>query len=171
MPLAVILANYHIFRLATPTIGRAMHSSSFLSDLPPAVAREIRYTLETTLPLLETDTVEARASRLEAAMAMLAAYPDAYEKVITEGSGPKMAKDAAAKVVLGEGGPGLAVYVGSYAPSAEHMPAYRYHFLTRSKPATHLQAFAHLDETTIKKSMPEPYRALLEYVSNNLKRD
>jgi putative ATP-dependent endonuclease of OLD family len=93
---------------------------------------------------------------LDLDMAMLAAYPDAYAKVITEGSGPKMEKDAAAKVVLGEGGLGLVVYTDSYAPFAEHMPAYRYHFLTRSKPATHLQAFAHLDDAAIKKGMPEP---------------
>jgi putative ATP-dependent endonuclease of OLD family len=51
------------------------------------------------------------------------------------------------------------------------MPAYRYHFLTRSKPATHLQALAHLDDTAIKTGMPEPYEALLNHVSDNLKRD
>ena len=51
------------------------------------------------------------------------------------------------------------------------MPAYRYHFLTRSKPATHLQAFVHLDDTAIKKGMPETYHALVEHVRVNLKPD
>ena len=82
-----------------------------------------------------------------------------------------MEKEAAAKVVLGEGGPGLAAYTDSYAGFAEHMSAYRYHFLTRSKPATHLRAFAYLDDDAIKKNMPEHYRALLNHVSANLKRD
>jgi putative ATP-dependent endonuclease of OLD family len=59
---------------------------------------------------------------LDLDMAMLAAYQDAYAKVITEGSGPKMEKDAAAKVVLGEGGPGLGAYTDSYAPSPSICP-------------------------------------------------
>jgi putative ATP-dependent endonuclease of the OLD family len=51
------------------------------------------------------------------------------------------------------------------------MPAYRYHFLTHSKPATHLRAFAHLDDAALKKDMPEPYRALLAHINKNLNRD
>lgn len=37
------------------------------------------------------------------------------------------------------------------------MPAYRYHFMTYSKPATHLQAFAHLDPGANRR---KPARAL-----------
>jgi putative ATP-dependent endonuclease of the OLD family len=108
---------------------------------------------------------------LDLDMSMLAAFPDAYEKCIPAGGGPKMTADAAAKVVLGEGGPGLEAYKEALAEFGKLMPAYRYHFLTRSKPATHLQAFAHLDDKAIKGGMPEAYRALVEHVRVNLTLD
>ena len=108
---------------------------------------------------------------LDLDMSMLAAFPAAYEKSIPAGGGPKMAAGAAAKVVLGEGGPGLDAYKDALAEFGKLMPSYRYHFITRSKPATHLQAFVHLDDTAIKKGMPETYRALLEHVRVNLTQD
>ena len=104
-------------------------------------------------------------------MAMLAAYPEAYEAIIPKGGGPKMKPEDAAKVVLGEGGKGLAIYKDMLAVYTTHMASYRYHFLTHSKPATHLRAFAHLDDETLKTRMPKTYRALLKYVIGNLKRD
>jgi len=108
---------------------------------------------------------------LDLDMSMLAAFPTAYEKNIPAGGGPKMAPEEAAKVALGESGPGLEVYKDALADFVKYMPAYRYHFLTRSKPATHLQAFVHLDDTAIKKGMPETYHALVEHVRVNLKPD
>ena len=107
---------------------------------------------------------------LDLDMSMLVAFPAAYEKGVPAGGGPKMAADAAAKAVLGEGGPGLDAYKGTLAEIGDFMPSYRYHFLTRSKPATHLQAFAQLDNTVIKKGMPEVYRELVEHVRVNLTR-
>ena len=80
-----------------------------------------------------------------------------------------MTPEAAAAVVLGEGGPGLAVYKDALAIYEKHMPAYRYHFLTRSKPATHLQAFTYLRDEELKRGMPETYRALLTHVADNLR--
>jgi len=106
---------------------------------------------------------------LDLDMSMLAAFPDAYEKCIPAGGGPKMTPEAAAAVVLGEGGPGLAVYKDALAVYEKHMPAYRYHFLTRSKPATHLQAFTYIDDEELKSGMPKTYRALLTYVADNLR--
>lgn len=108
---------------------------------------------------------------LDLDMAMLAAYPKAYEAIIPKGGGPQMKPEDAAKVVLGEGGAGLAAYKDKYPGFDKHMPAYRYHFLTHSKPATHLRAFAHLDEETVETKMPTPYRDLLAYIIENLKRD
>jgi putative ATP-dependent endonuclease of the OLD family len=108
---------------------------------------------------------------LDLDMAMLAAYPEAYEAIIPKGGGPKMKPEDAAKVVLGEGGAGLDAYKDQYSGFDQHMPAYRYHFLTHSKPATHLRAFAHLDEEALETRMPKTYRTLLKYVINNLKRD
>lgn len=80
-----------------------------------------------------------------------------------------MKPEAAAKVVLGEGGPGLEIYRDALASFSEHMPPYRYHFLTHSKPATHIQALAHLDDAAIQKALPETYRALLKNVGDNVR--
>ena len=92
---------------------------------------------------------------LDLDMAMLAAYPKAYEAIVPKGGGPKMKPEDAAKVVLGEGGSGLASYTDKLASYVAHMPAYRYHFLAHSKPATHLRAFADLAEDDMETRMPE----------------
>ena len=108
---------------------------------------------------------------LDLDMAMLASYPKAYEAIIPKGGGPKLKPEDAAKIVLGEGGPGLDAYKEAYPGFDKQMAAYRYHFLTHSKPATHLRAFAHVDEDAMETAMPETYRELLKYVTDNLKRD
>lgn len=108
---------------------------------------------------------------LDLDLTMLATFPAAYKAAITKGGGPKMTVANAAKVVLGEAGPGLDAYKTTYPGFDAHMPAYRYHFMTHSKPATHLRAFAHLDEEKLETGMPEPYRKLLNYINDNLKRD
>ena len=90
---------------------------------------------------------------------------------IAKGGGPKMTPEDAAKVVLGEAGPGLDAYKTAYPGYDAHMPAYRYHFLTHSKPATHLRAFAHLDDEKLETALPDIYRKLLTHISDNLKRD
>jgi len=77
----------------------------------------------------------------------------------------------AAKVVLGESGPGLAAYVKPYEGFTPLMPAYRYHFMTHSKPATHLRALAHLQEDEIESATPEVYRRLLKHADDNIRRD
>ena len=101
-------------------------------------------------------------------MEMLAAFPDAYESIISEGGGPSLTPDEAIPVVLGKGGKGFADYSGDLAKYKDHMPAYRYHFLTRSKPATHIAALTQLDDDDIVKGMPELYRRLVEHIKDNL---
>ena len=108
---------------------------------------------------------------LDLDMAMLAAYPDAYKAIIPKGGGPMMKPEDAAKVVLGEGGPGVDIYKDALAKYKDLMPPYRYHFLTRSKPAAHLQALARLDDEAIKKGIPELYRTLIEHIKTNLTPD
>ncbi|MEZ0085224.1 AAA family ATPase [Bradyrhizobium japonicum] len=108
---------------------------------------------------------------LDLDMTMLATFPDAYKAAIPKGSGPKMTAANAAKVVLGEAGPGLDAYKTSYPGFDTHMPAYRYHFLTHSKPATHLRAFTHLTEEKLETGMPSTYRDMLKHINDNLKRD
>jgi putative ATP-dependent endonuclease of OLD family len=108
---------------------------------------------------------------LDLNMAMLKAYPKAYEAIIPKGGGPSGKKETAIEVVLGESGEGIKPYTDLYPGYEELMPAYRYHFLTHSKPATYLRAFTHLDDAALKKGMPEPYRALIKHVMDNLKLD
>ncbi len=108
---------------------------------------------------------------LDLDMAMLNAYPKAYEAILPSSGGPSGKTETAAAAVLGEGGEGLDAYKELYPDYEKLMPAYRYHFLTHSKPATHLRAFAHLDDAALKKDMPEPYRALLAHINKNLNRD
>ena len=108
---------------------------------------------------------------LDLDMAMLAAFPKAYKATIPSGGGPKMKPEDAAKAVLGEAGPGLTVYTGPYNDFVQHMPAYRYHFLGHSKPATHLRALAHLSEEKLETGMPANYRELFKHISDHLNRD
>ena len=108
---------------------------------------------------------------LDLDLAMLKAFPDAYEAIIPEAGGPKMAIDKAAEVVLGTAGPGLTLYTGAYKDYPALLPEYRYHFLTRSKPATHLAALAHIKRKALRDDMPAVLREILQHVAKNLRRD
>ncbi len=104
---------------------------------------------------------------LDLDLAMLQAFPQAYKATI-EGIGPRMKNEDAAAVVLGAGGKGLAAYSGDAEKFGEHMAAYRYHFLTHSKPATHLRALTHVRVTTLKKEMPECLRKVVQHIKDQL---
>ncbi len=108
---------------------------------------------------------------LDLDLAMIAAFPDAYEAVIPKGGGPKMAVDKAAEVVLGTAGPGLALYTGPYKDYPDLLPAYRYHFITNSKPATHLAALTHIKTKALREDMPPLLAELLKHIAKCLRRD
>lgn len=108
---------------------------------------------------------------LDLDLAMLAAFPEAYEAVVPKGGGPRMEADKAAEAVLGTKGPGLTLYTGPYKDFPPLFPAYRYHFLTQSKPATHLAALTHLKKSTLKADMPKVLAELLAHIAKNLRRD
>ena len=111
------------------------------------------------------------SSPLDFDLMLLQAFPEAYRALVPRRGGPRMAVDEAAPVVLGAAGPGLAIYEGGFAAFSDHLPAYRYHFLTRSKPATHMAAMTHLDRQEIVDGMPEAVKALLNHVAGKLERD
>lgn len=108
---------------------------------------------------------------LDLDLAMIAAFPDAYEAVIPKGGGPKMAVDKAAEVVLGTAGPGLDLYTGPYKDYPDLLPAYRYHFITNSKPATHLAALTHIKSKALREDMPPLLAELLKHIAKYLRRD
>jgi putative ATP-dependent endonuclease of the OLD family len=108
---------------------------------------------------------------LDLDLAMLAAFPGAYAATIPDGGGPKMAADKAAEAVLGTSGPWLTLYTGPYKDHPPLFSAYRYHFLTQSKPATHLAALTHLKTSELKARMPSVLADVLEHVAKSLRRD
>lgn len=108
---------------------------------------------------------------LDLDLAMLKAFPDAYEAIIPQGGGPKMAVDKAAEAVLGTAGPGLTLYTGAFKDYPDLLPAYRYHFLTRSKPATHLAALTHIKTKALRDDMPAVLKEILQHIAKNLRRD
>ncbi|KZC22048.1 ATP-dependent endonuclease [Rhodanobacter thiooxydans] len=108
---------------------------------------------------------------LDLDLAMLGAFPDAYEAIIPKGGGPRMAADKAAEVVLGTAGPGLKPYTGTFKNYPELLPAYRYHFLTNSKPATHLAALTHIKKKDLKAGMPAVLAEVLNHTAKSLRRD
>ena len=108
---------------------------------------------------------------LDLDLTMLAAFPDAYEEIIPKGGGPKMAADKAAEVVLGTAGPGLTLYTGPFKDYPALLPAYRYHFLTNSKPATHLAALTHIKKKDLVEKMPTVLAEVLKHIAKSLRRD
>lgn len=108
---------------------------------------------------------------LDLDLAMLEAFPDAYQAIIPKGGGPRMAVDKAAEVVLGTAGLGLKPYTGPFKGYPELLPDYRYHFLTNSKPATHLAALTHIKKKDLKTRMPAVLAEVLNHIAKFLRRD
>ncbi|CRM05822.1 putative ATP-binding protein involved in virulence [Pseudomonas sp. 24 E 1] len=111
------------------------------------------------------------SSPLDLDLAMLEAFPAAYTAIVREGGGPRMAADKAAEVALGTAGPGLKVYTGPFENYPPQFPSYRYHFLTNSKPATHLAALTRITKAQLVENMPEVLASVLKHISASLRRD
>lgn len=111
------------------------------------------------------------SSPLDLDLAMLEAFPAAYAVIVREGGGPRMAADKAAEVALGTAGPGLKVYTGPFENYPPQFPSYRYHFLTNSKPATHLAALTRITKAQLVENMPEVLASVLKHISASLRRD
>ena len=106
---------------------------------------------------------------LDLDMAMLLSFWKAYTELDPGERGPR--DSDATDAVLGSGGsPG-----GFWAPAdpdklaaqQERLRWYRYLFLGRSKPSTHLRALARLSPAELKDG-PEPVRALTDYIKTKL---
>ncbi|MGK9233402.1 AAA family ATPase [Inquilinus limosus] len=108
---------------------------------------------------------------LDIDLAMLKAFPEAYAAAIASGGGPRMTVEKAAEAVLGTGGSGLKLYTGALEDYPDLLPAYRYHFLTRSKPATHLAALAHISTKELRTKMPPVLAEVLAHVAKSVRRD
>jgi putative ATP-dependent endonuclease of OLD family len=150
-------------------------STGILSDAEFAKMHDWDYsedhkTLQTWIRELELYGVYF-STPLDLDLAMLKRFPDAYEATIPAGGGPKMTAEKAADAVLGTAGKGISIYTGPLKEYPALMPAYRYHFLTRSKPATHLAALTHIKRKALKADMPPVLKRLLTHVEKELRRD
>ena len=108
---------------------------------------------------------------LDLDLAMLAAFPAAYSKAIPKTGGPRTSVAKAAKVVLGTSGSKLTMYTGPYEDYPTHFPAYRYHFLTKSKPASHLAALTNISCSDLKSGMPSELAEVLAHIAQSLRHD
>lgn len=110
------------------------------------------------------------SSPLDLDFMVLRAYPDAYKVAVDGGRGPQIpdgrnaTKSAAAReaviraVLKDEGGDGA-----TYDPDeVDDFYWYRYLFLGRGKPATHLQAMATLTRKELADDCPEPLEAVCD---------
>ncbi|MYB01036.1 hypothetical protein F4X90_15380 [Candidatus Poribacteria bacterium] len=111
------------------------------------------------------------SSPLDFDLMMLEAFPDAYGALVPRRGGPKKSVDSAADTILGQNAPGLTLYQNLFTSYVDHLPSYQYHFLTRSKPATHMAAISHLKDEEVISHLPEPIEAILQHVVDNLTRD
>ncbi|MFI6396212.1 ATP-dependent nuclease [Nonomuraea sp. NPDC050540] len=103
------------------------------------------------------------SSPLDLDHSMVRAYPDAYRVRTGNERGPQPSD--ARQSVLGVDGP-----VTAYWDSADHdddLRWYRYLFLSRSKPGTHLSAFTRLDDARLKHG-PEALNELVAYIQRKL---
>lgn len=114
------------------------------------------------------------SSPLDLDMSMLAMFTDAYKTLETGEKGPASAD--AFDVVLGTGGSkdGRAYWTPTGATKLAHFTEllrwYRYLFLTRSKPATHLRALSTLTDEQLADRSPKYLNSLIDYVQQQLDR-
>jgi putative ATP-dependent endonuclease of OLD family len=106
---------------------------------------------------------------LDLDMAMLDSFWKAYTKLEPGERGPHDS-DAMTAVLGSEGNPGDYWKPADQAKSAEQQERlrwYRYLFLGRSKPSTHLRALTELEPSDLRNG-PEPVCALIDYIKSEL---
>jgi hypothetical protein len=106
---------------------------------------------------------------LDLDMAMLDSFRKAYTELDAGERGPHDS-DATTAVLGSDGSPGefwAPADPDKLAKQQERLRWYRYLFLGRSKPSTHLRALARLSSSELKDG-PEPVRALTDYIKTKL---
>ena len=109
---------------------------------------------------------------LDLDLSMLSRFPDAYKN--TDGHiGPVIpARDTpdwstyirrAVEVAVGNDEEAIGLYMKSSCDYLELFPWYRYLFLSRSKPATHIQALAEIEESALSEKVPPSLLRLLDH--------
>jgi putative ATP-dependent endonuclease of the OLD family len=111
---------------------------------------------------------------LDLDMAMLSNYSDTYKSIVSPESGPRIPSidsakyqsylDTSGKAVLGED-----TSLSTYSDELQQLfPWYRYLFLHKSKPSTHLQALSLIENTDLALNAPKVLIRLLQAVNQKL---
>lgn len=104
------------------------------------------------------------STRLDIDLMMLRAFPSEYRVLDSDAKGPQNNPSAAKSTCLGENGmPEL--YGEEYD---DDFVWYRYLFLGRGKPTTHLRVLASIAPSRLADKAPTPIKALLERVTNSM---
>lgn len=98
---------------------------------------------------------------LDLDMSMLAAFKEEYQRLEASQKGPSSGADAFAAVLGTERDPSF--YSDSWS---DLFLWYRYLFLGRGKPNTHVRVLANADDSTLAAGVPAELKALLDHVSN-----
>ena len=101
------------------------------------------------------------SSDLDLDMAMLQAFPAAYSKIAGVDPATVVA-GAAVKSVFGKEGEGPSAYKTKSPPTDLQQSQYDKLFKGGSKPVSHVEALAELDDAAIRQTAPEPLRALFD---------
>ena len=94
-------------------------------------------------------------------MAMLQAFPAAYGKIAGVDPATVVA-GAAVKSVFGKEGEGPSAHKTKSPPTDLQQSQYDKLFKGGSKPVSHVEALAELDDAAIRQTAPEPLRALFD---------
>lgn len=104
---------------------------------------------------------------LDIDMSMLAAFYDSYTKLPEGSTGPKVSKTDPATSVLKQEGD-VTWYQGEIQNLQNYFLFYRYLFLGKSKPVTHLEALKEISDDDLSKNAPKELKALIKYVHEKL---
>jgi putative ATP-dependent endonuclease of the OLD family len=102
-------------------------------------------------------------SPLDLDWSMLSAFPDAYHRLEEGMTGPSERGDAKLSVLGPEGVP-----AAHAAALDDQFRWYRYLFIGRGKPSTHVRALSYLSAESLRSQAPEELAALLRYVADEL---
>ncbi|MBF0285023.1 MAG: AAA family ATPase [Magnetococcales bacterium] len=143
----------------------------FLKDttLPPFEESQCQQ-IESWCNWLESKGVYYSAA-LDLDMMMLQAFPAEYQEKEAGERGPQSEEvdSSVINAVLGTGGYGEAIFSAeTINPVKPLLPWYRYRFLTKSKPAAHIQALSRISKEDLREKAPPVLKRLLEEVANTL---
>lgn len=142
---------------ATELFGDELQATGSEATLNSFAERELGASLQAWVERLRGFAVYF-SSPLDLDWTMLKAFSTAYQIVDESATGPGTGDAVAA--VLGDAGDATSYGEGS----ADLFRWYRYLFLGRSKPNTHLHVLSELSDEEIKTSAPEELLALIEHV-------